>query len=55
MDSVQFPPVPRNGTAALIYPRTMAMGCFGLQFVMSNGTQWKVVRQSGHRAAPPTP
>jgi len=48
VDSVQFPPIPRNGTAALIYPRTLANGLFGLQFVMSDGSQWKVV--SGNQA-----
>ena len=48
VDSVQFPPIPRNGTAALIYPRTLANGVFGLQFVMSDGSQWKVV--SGNQA-----
>jgi len=48
VDGVQFPPIPRNGTAALIYPRTLANGVFGLQFVMSDGSQWKVV--SGNQA-----
>ena len=43
VDSVQFPPIPRNGTAAQIYPRSMAMGYFGLQILMSDGSQWKVV------------
>jgi DNA-binding beta-propeller fold protein YncE len=43
VDGVQFPPVPRQGNAAVISPRTLAMGLFGLQFVMSNGSQWKVV------------
>jgi hypothetical protein len=43
VDSVNFPPIPRNGTVALVYPRTLAMGLFGLQFVMSDGSQWKVV------------
>jgi YVTN family beta-propeller protein len=43
VDSVIFPPIPRNGTANPVYPRTMAISQFGLQFVMSNGTQWKVV------------
>jgi len=32
-----------TGTANLIYPRTLAMGLFGLQFIMSDGSQWKVV------------
>jgi DNA-binding beta-propeller fold protein YncE len=43
VDSVAFPPIPRNGTVALVYPRTLAVGLFGLQFVMSDGSQWKVV------------
>jgi YVTN family beta-propeller protein len=43
VDTVAFPPLPRNGTVALVFPRTMAMGLFGLQFVMSDGSQWKVV------------
>ncbi len=38
-----FPPVPRNGTIAVITPRALAMGLFGLQFVMSDGTSWEVV------------
>ena len=32
----------------MIFPRTLAMGLFGLQFVMSDGSQWKVV--SGNQA-----
>jgi YVTN family beta-propeller protein len=44
---VQFPPIPRNGTAAVIFPRSLAMGLFGLQVVMSNGGLWKV---SGNQA-----
>ena len=43
VDNVQFPAIPRQGNAAVIAPRTLAMGFFGLQFVMSNGSQWKVV------------
>ena len=49
VDNVAFPPVQRNGTANPIYPRSLAMGYFGLQFVMSNGTLWKVV---GNQALP---
>ena len=49
VDSVVFPPVQRNGTANPIYPRSLAMGYFGLQFIMSNGTLWKVV---GNQALP---
>ena len=43
VEEVAFPPVPRNGTANVIYPRTLAMGYFGLQFVMSDGSLWKLV------------
>ncbi len=46
---VVFPPTPVNGTSAVIYPRSLAMGLFGLEFVMSNGTQWQVV---GNNALP---
>ena len=43
---INFPPIPRQAggnTAALLYPQAMAVGNAGLQFVMSNGGQWKVV------------
>jgi len=43
---VSFPPLPRQAggvTAALLYPQAMALGNAGLQFVLSNGGQWKVV------------
>jgi DNA-binding beta-propeller fold protein YncE len=43
VDSVQFPPIPRQGNAGVISPRAMAMGLFGLQFIMSDGSQWKVL------------
>lgn len=49
VDNVVFPAVQRNGTANPIYPRSLAMGYFGLQFVMSNGSLWKVV---GNQALP---
>jgi YVTN family beta-propeller protein len=44
--SVQFPPLPRQGggnNANPSAPRALAMGLFGLNFVMSNGSQWKLV------------
>ncbi len=41
--SVRFPPIPRSGNANPITPQAIAFGLFGLQVVMSNGTQWKVV------------
>jgi YVTN family beta-propeller protein len=46
---IDFPPVPRNGAAGLIYPRSLAMGFSGLQFIMSNGSLWKVI---GNQAVP---
>ena len=49
VDGVIFPPVQRNGTANPIVPRSLAMGNFGLQFMMSNGSLWKVV---GNQALP---
>ncbi len=49
VDSVVFPAVQRSGTANPIYPRSLAMSNFGLQFLMSNGTLWKVV---GNQALP---
>ena len=44
--SVQFPALPRQGggnNANPIAPRAMAVGLFGLNFIMSNGSQWKLV------------
>jgi len=52
VDSVVFPPVPRSGTSNPIYARSLAMGLSGLQFLMSNGTQWQVV---GNTALPRPP
>jgi DNA-binding beta-propeller fold protein YncE len=49
VDGVIFPPVQRNGAANPIYPRSLAVGNFGLQFMMSNGSLWKVV---GNQALP---
>jgi len=46
---IEFPPVPRNASAGIIYPRALAMGLSGLQITMSNGTMWKVV---GNQAVP---
>jgi hypothetical protein len=43
---ISFPAVPRQAagqTEALYYPQAMAVGLDGLEFVMSNGAQWKVV------------
>jgi YVTN family beta-propeller protein len=43
---ISFPAVPRQAagqTEALFFPQAMAVGSAGLEFIMSNGTQWKVV------------
>lgn len=40
---VEFPPIPRAGNANIIAPVTLAYGLSGLQFIMSNGTQWKLI------------
>ncbi|MDQ6708822.1 MAG: hypothetical protein M3Z85_22915, partial [Acidobacteriota bacterium] len=42
---VDFPPLPRQGggnNANPIFPRALAAGVFGLEFIMSNGSQWKL-------------
>lgn len=42
--SIAFPTLPRSATGATVYAvEAMAMGLSGLQFIMNNGTQWKVV------------
>ena len=43
VDGVQFPPYPRAGNSNPIFVNTLAMGYSGLQFIMSNGTQWKLI------------
>ncbi|HUK17291.1 MAG TPA: hypothetical protein VLW65_12795 [Bryobacteraceae bacterium] len=58
--SVVFPPIPRNGTVNPIFARTMALGLNGLEFVMSDGSQWDVVDGTAipravYGAAPSTP
>ncbi|MBS1827385.1 MAG: hypothetical protein JST93_18870 [Acidobacteria bacterium] len=40
---VEFPPLPRAGNANIIAPAALAYGLTGLQFIMSNGSQWKLV------------
>lgn len=60
--SVNFPPIPRsaNTQSNPVSVRTLAMGLSGLNFVMSNGTQWQVVgsdavlRQPNSIAVSPT-
>ena len=46
---VDFPAIPVQGNTAIISPRALAVGLSGLQFMMSNGTLWKVV---GNTAIP---
>jgi DNA-binding beta-propeller fold protein YncE len=41
--NVIFPPIPRNGTVNPIFARSIALGLNGLEFVMSDGSQWEVV------------
>ena len=41
--NVDFPPIPRIGGQAAITPVAMAYGLSGLQFMMSNGTFWRLV------------
>jgi hypothetical protein len=43
VDNVIFPATPRNGTVNAVVPRAMAMGLFGLQFIMSDGSFWNLV------------
>jgi hypothetical protein len=52
---VNFPPLPRQagGTnAALLNPRSLAYGNFGLQFLMSDGSQWKLSSASTSTVRP---
>ncbi len=44
---VNFPPLPRQGggnvtATGVLNPRSLSYGYFGLEFVMSNGSQWKL-------------
>ncbi|MCC7154475.1 MAG: hypothetical protein IT161_07855 [Bryobacterales bacterium] len=52
VESIEFPPIPRAGNANPVTPSTLAVGLSGLQFIMSNGSVWKVV---GNQAAPRDP
>ncbi len=46
---IDFPPIPRVGGQASIRPLALAYGLSGLQFMMSNGTFWRVI---GNKATP---
>lgn len=43
--SIRFPARPRSGTTNPVSPQAIAMGLFGLQIAMSDGSMWKVVGQ----------
>jgi YVTN family beta-propeller protein len=43
VSSVTFPALPRAGSSTPVTPQTIQYALFGPQFVMSSGTQWKVV------------
>lgn len=47
--TVDFPPIPRAGNQNSIQPAAMAMSLSGLQFIMSNGTFWRLI---GNQATP---
>lgn len=47
--SVEFPPIPRAGNQNSLQPTSLAMGLSGLQFMMSNGTFWRLI---GNQALP---
>src|SRR5262249_44121017 len=41
--NLEFPPIPRSGTSEPISPQAIANSIYGLQIVMSDGSQWKAV------------
>lgn len=43
---VDFPPIPRIGQQAPVRPLAMAYGLSGLQFMMSNGSFWRLIGNS---------
>jgi DNA-binding beta-propeller fold protein YncE len=47
--TIQFPPIPRAGNAAVTSVRGMAMGLSGLQLIRSDGNLWSVI---GNTAVP---
>ncbi|HML16941.1 MAG TPA: hypothetical protein VK419_07935 [Bryobacteraceae bacterium] len=49
--TIQFPPVPLAGNAAIVAPSGLAVGLSGLQLVMNNGDLWTVI---GNQAEPRT-
>jgi DNA-binding beta-propeller fold protein YncE len=51
VDTIVFPPVPRNANAAVVNVHAMGVGLSGLELVLSNGDLWSV---SGDQATPRT-
>ena len=41
--SVQFPPIPRSGTANVVTPQSLVDTLSGVMFIKSDGSQWKVL------------
>jgi hypothetical protein len=50
--TIQFPPIPLAGNAAVTFVRGMAVGLIGLQLVRSDGNLWSVI---GNAAIPRVP
>jgi YVTN family beta-propeller protein len=46
--SVQFPAIPRSGTAAPVTPQSLVTGFSGVQFIKSDGSQWKVTNSQAN-------
>lgn len=56
--TVNFPPIPRQASGTnttLLNPRSLAYGLFGLEFVMSNGSQWKLATNNVATVRPVNP
>ncbi|MBI4877969.1 MAG: hypothetical protein HY822_25345, partial [Acidobacteria bacterium] len=52
VDTVKFPARPRSGATSPVSPQAIASGLFGLQVIMSDGSQWKVTgNEASTRAA----
>ncbi|MFN9263761.1 MAG: hypothetical protein ACK58M_21885 [Acidobacteriota bacterium] len=49
ISKIEFPPIPRVGAQNAVRPLALAYGVSGLQFMMSNGTFWRVI---GNQATP---
>ena len=49
ISNVEFPPIPRPGNQVPVRPLSLGMSLSGLQFIMSNGSLWRLV---GNTATP---